>query len=363
MPPSKGLSKLRADMTKAFGDKVTRRDDMTRPVAVPTGSITLDHALRIGGLALRRTHEILGPEGVGKTSLCTLIMASAQKMFPDRGVALIDMEQSFDFAYAQKLGLDLDEDRFVHIYPDHSEDVADIAKMLLRSGDISVVCLDSIGGMESKAAFEKSAEDSAMGKNSQVISRMVKQVASLCRAKNAMVIFVNQYRADIGNPRGGQKSAGPNILKYCTTTKIELKRTGEPVVKVPVADAVSESVKDEEIGRQLRAKVVRNKFAPPGRAADFWLFSADHPTWGPIGIDRADEALNLGIATGAIERINASKYGLPDGTHIVGRANVKQALREKPELTELVRQRALLTVSGEIVPEHEVTYDDEEYAA
>jgi RecA/RadA recombinase len=232
--------------------------------------------------------------------------------------------------------------------------------MLLRDGDISLVVVDSIGGMESKAAFEKKAEDSAMGKNSQAITRMVKQVAGSCRANNAAVIFVNQYRADVGNPRGGQKGAGPSALKYATTTKVEMKRTGEPPLKVPLLDSVSESIKDIEVAKQLRAKVVRNKLAAPGYGADFWLRHKASDQWGAIGIDRADEALTLGIATGAIERLSVSSYGLPDGTKIVGRGNVKTALQENPDLAETVRQRALLLVSGEVRDEREVSFEDED---
>ncbi|MFE6000346.1 hypothetical protein ACFQ6C_26355 [Streptomyces sp. NPDC056454] len=356
MPPAKGLAKLRASMTKVYGDNVTRRDTMVRPVFIPTGSLTLDYALG-GGWALGRTHELVGPEGMCKTSLTILSMAQAQKMFPERGVAVIDMEQSFDFDWAADLGLDLDENRFIHVYPDHSEDVSDQIKMLLRDGEISLLIVDSVGGMESKAAFEKKADESAMGKNSQVISRMVKQVAKLCREHHSTVIFVNQYRADVGNPRGGQKSAGPNALKYCTTTKVALRRTGETARKRALDDSVSEAVKELEIGRQIRGKVERNKLAPQGRAADFWFYNEAQPDQ-PLGIDASDEAVNLGLATGAIARLNNSTYELPDGTKVSGRPKAKAACAADPALTEMVRQRALATISGEVKSERQVSYDD-----
>ncbi|MFE4863242.1 hypothetical protein ACFRBW_39480, partial [Streptomyces sp. NPDC056670] len=164
------------------------------------------------------------------TSLANLTMANAQLQFPDRAVALIDMEQAYDFDWARKLGVDVDdENKFFHLYPDHSEDVSDQISMLLRSGEVSLVVIDSIGGMESRAAFEKKAEESAMGKNAQVISRMVKRVAGLCRENNAAVVFINQYRADIGGRMpGAQKAAGPSALKYNTTSQIKMSRTGEP---------------------------------------------------------------------------------------------------------------------------------------
>ncbi len=358
MPPKSRLAKLRADLTKVYGDRVTRRDTMVRPSFISTGSLTLDYALG-GGFALKRTHEIVGPEGMGKTTQCILAMIEAQRMFPDRGVAVIDMEQSFDFDWAVQLGLDLDEDRFIHIYPDHSEDVSDQISMLLRDGDISLVAVDSVGGMESKVAFEKKAEDSAMGKNSQVISRMVKRVAGLCRANNAAVIFVNQYRADIGNPRGGQKSAGPSALKYNTTTKIKMSRTGEPSKKVKITDAVSKAPAELEVGRQVRAKVERNKLAPQGRVADYWFYNVATEQYGPVGIDRADEAITLGIATGAIKRLSTVSYEFPDGSTVKGgRPGVEAAIAERPELIETIREKALASISSDIKSDHEVSYDD-----
>ncbi|PPS89523.1 hypothetical protein [Streptomyces sp. MH60] len=358
MPPKSRLAKLRADLTKVYGDRVTRRDTMTRPDFISSGSLTLDYALG-GGFALKRTHEIVGPEGMGKTTQTILAMVDAQKKFPDRGVAVIDMEQSFDFDWAASLGLDLDEDRFIHVYPDHSEDVSDQITMLLRDGAICLVTVDSVGGMESKAAFEKRAEDSAMGKNSQVISRMVKRVAGLCREQNAAVIFVNQYRADIGNPRGGQKSAGPSALKYNTTTKIKMSRTGEPTKKVSISDAVSKAPAELEVGRQIRARVERNKLAPQGRVADYWFFNKASSKYGPVGIDRADEAITLGIATGAIKRLSTVSYEMPDGTTVKGgRPGVEAAIAERPELVEQVRLKALEAISADIKDDHEVTYDD-----
>ncbi|WP_428957814.1 hypothetical protein [Streptomyces sp. cg35] len=357
MPPAKGLAKLRADLTKTYGDRYTRRDMMVRPTFISSGSLTVDYALG-GGFALKRTHEIVGPEGMGKTSLANLTMANAQKVMPDRAVGLIDMEQAYDFDWAESLGVDLSEDAFFHLYPDHSEDVSDQISMLLRSGDVSLVVVDSIGGMESKAAFEKKADESAMGKNAQVISRMVKRVAGLCRQHNAAVIFINQYRANIGSPRGGEKPAGPSALKYNTTTQVKMSRTGETTRKISLVDAVSEAPKELEVGRQLRVKVARNKLAVQGRSADFWFYN--HPGGiGHIGIDRTDEAAVLGMAVGAIKRLTTVAYEMPDGTKVNGgRPGVKAALEERPELVDLVRERALMYIADEVKDEREVSYDD-----
>ncbi|MFE0490166.1 hypothetical protein [Streptomyces griseoaurantiacus] len=358
MPPSKGLAKLRADLTKVYGDRVSRRDTMTRPTFISSGSLTLDYALG-GGFALGRTHEIVGPEGMGKTTLLNLTIANFQRQFPDRAAAIIDMEQAYDFEWAVKLGVDISEERFFHLYPNDSEDVSDQISMLLRSGEVGLVGVDSIGGMESRAAFEKKAEESAMGKNAQVISRMVKRVAGLAREHTAAVIFINQYRADIGNPRGGQKPAGPSALKYNTTTQLKMSRTGEPTKKVSITDAVSKAPAELEVSRQLRVKVTRNKLAPQGRVADFWFRNVDTDKYGPVGIDRADEAIALGIATGAIKRLSTVSYEMPDGTTVKGgRPGVEAAIAERPELVEQVRAKALEAISGDVKADHTVSYDD-----
>lgn len=358
MPASKGLAKLRQDLTKNYGDRVTRRDTMIRPEFVSTGSLTLDYALG-GGFALKRTHEIVGPEGMGKTSLANLTMANAQRQYPKRAVGIIDMEQAYDFDWAVKLGVDTGEERFFHLYPNDSEDVSDQISMLLRSGEVSLVVVDSIGGMESRAAFEKKADESAMGKNAQVISRMVKRVAGLCREYNAAVIFINQYRANIGSPRGGEKPAGPSALKYNTTTQIKMSRTGEPTKKVSIQDAVSKAPAELEVSRQLRVKVARNKLVPQGRVADFWFRNVATEKFGPVGIDRADEAITLGIATGAIKRLTSVSYEFPDGTTVKGgRPGVEATIAQRPELVEVIREKALASISGDIKADHEVSFDD-----
>jgi recombination protein RecA len=360
--PSKGLAQLRTQLTKTYGDRVTRRDTMVRPTFISTGSLTLDYALG-GGFAVKRTHEIVGPEGMGKTSLANLTMANAQRQFPDRAVAVIDMEQAFDFEWAVKLGVDISEERFFHLYPNDSEDVSDQISMLLRSGEVSLVVIDSIGGMESRAAFEKKAEESAMGKNAQVISRMVKRVAGLAREHNAAVIFINQYRADIGGRMAGaQKPAGPSALKYNTTTQIKMSRTSESTKKVSITDAVSKAPAELEVGRQLRVKVARHKIFPQGRVADFWFYNVATDKHGPVGIDRADEAITLGIATGAIKRLSTVSYEFPDGTVVKGgRPGVEAAIAQRPELAEQVRERAIAAISSDVKSDHTVSYDDVPY--
>ncbi len=359
---AQGLAKLRAQIDKTYGQRLLRRETLVRPQAIPTGSLTLDHALGVGGWALKRSHELVGPEGQGKTTLAILGMVNALEMFPDRGVAFIDMEQAFDPDWARKLGLDVDDEEHVFIIqPDDSEDVSDLLNLTLQDGFISMAVLDSVGAMESKVAFAKKAEDYTVGRNANIISRMVKQTASTLRMTNSTWLAINQYRAEIGSVKGpALKSAGPLVLKYSTTTKVSLRRTGEPAIKIKVTDSVTDAKHDEmiDISRQIRAKVERNKLAPQGRSADFWLTNVETPAF-KIGIDQADEAVALGLATGAIERVNSSVYKLPDGTKINGRGNVKAAVLERPAVLEQIRQHVLDSVADTILPEHEVALDGE----
>ena len=356
---AQGLAKLRAQIDKQYGQRLLRRETLVRPKAIPTGSLTLDYALGVGGWALGRSHELVGPEGQGKTTLAILAMIEALKMFPDRAAAFIDMEQAFDPDWARKLGLDVDDPRVLLLQPDDSEDVSDLLNLTLQDGVVALAVVDSIGSMESKVAFAKKAEEYTVGRNANVISRMVKQTARTLRLHNSTWLAINQYRADVGNAKGpGIKSAGPMVLRYSTTTKVSLRRTGEPPVRIKVPDSVTDVKHDEmiDISRQIRAKVERNKLAAQGRGADFWLCNVETDAF-KIGIDQADEAVVLGLATGAIERVNASMYKLPDGTKVNGRGSVKAAVLQRPAVLEQIRQHVLNSVAHTITPEHEVSFD------
>lgn len=218
------LSSLRADLEKKYGTAVVRREQVVKYDAIPTGSLTLDLALRTGGWVTGRMHEIVGNEGVGKTTLAISSMREAQHKFPGKAVAYIDMEQTFDYDWAEANGLDTSDDRFLHVFPDDSEDVSDLLRRTTETGLFSMITVDSIGGMESRQAFEKDAGEQVMGRNAQVISRMVKHCAVLCRKNNATTLLINQFRANLANPMAGDQSAGPKALKYSTTTKTVMAR-------------------------------------------------------------------------------------------------------------------------------------------
>lgn len=345
---------LREQLTARYGDgRVRRREDIKPYSVISTGSITLDYATRVGGFVRGRTHEIVGPEGVGKTTLLICSMIEAQRAYPDLAVGYIDMEQTFDYEWAERLGLDTSDARWVHIFPDDSEDVSDQLRMMCRTDLFSMVSVDSIGGMESKQALSKEAEEVTMGRNAQVITRMVKQVAVMARQHEVAIVFVNQLRANLSG-MGADISAGPKALRYNTTMKIDMKRTGETPI------TVKQEGEDISIGVQVRARVVRNKVAPPGYSGEFWIFNQDTDEYGGVGIDQGDEAVSLGVRVGVIVQGGGGNYTLPDGRKIRGKDNVLATLREEPDALEQVRSEALKRASGEVLPETEVTFVDGE---
>lgn len=354
------LAALRTNMVKTYGDgQVTRRDTVRPYEVIPTGSMSLDLALRVGGWALGRIHEIVGPEGVGKTTLVINSAAQAQQKYSDRAVGYIDMEQTFDWDWAEAQGLDTDDDRFLHVYPDNSEDVSDQAKAMIETGLFSLIIIDSIGGMESKQAFDKEAGDVVMGRNAQVITRMVKRLAAEARKHQVAVIVINQYRANISNPMGMDISAGPKALKYATTTKVELRRSGE--------DALKYDFKDDEgpvvVGVPIKAKVTRNKIAAAYKSGTFWIINQETPEWGAIGIDQAVEAYTIGVFTGVIEPQGGGYHWMPWTTDKKERIHGKPAtlafLRANPDKAAEVRDAAVAKMAEDVIPEHLVDFDDD----
>lgn len=336
MPPKTTLAKLHESLSRTYGVERTTVSAAESYAVTTTGSLTLDHALGVGGWVGGRMHEIVGVAGVGKTTVTITSLAALQRAYPDKAVVYIDMEQTFDPWWAMANGLNLDPDRFIPLQPDHAEDVSDMLRETCRSADVSGVAVDSIGGMESKAAFEKDAEDSIVGRNAQVITRMVKNTATLARQNGITVLLVNQYRANIAAAgRGGDISAGPKALSYATTTKVAMRRTGEPPLVMKIDG------EDQEVSRQVRAKVERNKVAPQSRVASFWIVNQNVPDAGlKIGIDGPDEAITLGLATGVIGQRGAW-YDLPGGQKCNGRAAALGILRSDPAAVEAVRAEAL----------------------
>ncbi len=344
MAASREMTAFRDKLAKRFGDRLTTPPRRDQYKVISTGSITLDVAMRTGGWVQGRTHEIVGPPGVAKTTMSILAAVEHQKALK-KAVGWVDMEQSFDFEWARSLGLDTSERMFTHIYPDDSEDVSDLLSLMAQSALYGLIVVDSIGGMESRKAFEKNAEDVVMGKNAQVITRMVKRAAALARQNGITVIYVNQNRANLSG-MGGDIAAGPKALQYNTTTSIKLSRKGGAAAEV--TRRIKRGKDDDEVGRLFFARVQRSRVSPAGLTADFWLANQATSDFGPIGIDQVDEAVSVGLQLGVIKR-GGAMYVLPgDETAIKGREKVVQVLRGDPKRVALIRTEALKLISSEV---------------
>lgn len=352
------LAALREKMTKVYGEgRIVRRENVIAYDVIPTGSLSLDVALRVGGWVRGRIHEIVGPEGVGKTTTIICSMVEAQHKYPDLAVGYIDMEQTFDYEWAEKLGLDTSASRWLHVYPDDSEDVSDQIREMADTGLFSMITVDSIGGMESKQAFEKDAGETVMGRNAQVITRMVKHSAVLCRRNNVAVILVNQFRANLSNPQGGDQSAGPKAMRYATTTKVDLRRTSGDALKVKFPDDKEPQI----VGIQVRARVSRNKVAAPGKVGEFYIINQHTTQYGPVGIDQADEALTIGLLTEVIDAQGGGYYAFPwtkdPKERIRGRESVLAWMRENPDKALEVRDLAVAKMADDVIAETQVVFD------
>lgn len=352
------MAALREKMTKKYGDgKVTKRETVEPYEVIPTGSISLDLALRVGGWVIGRMHEVVGPEGVGKTTLCINTMVKCQEKYPDGLIGFVDMEQTWDWEWAERQGLNTSSDKFLHVYPDNSEDVSDQIKEMIETGLFKLIVVDSIGGMESKQAFDKEAEEHVMGRNAQIITRMVKRLAMLTRKHKVAVVMVNQYRANLANPQGGDQSAGPKAFRYSTTTKVELRRTGTEPLKFDFKDGEGPVV----VGVEIKGRVSRNKVAAGNKSGTFWIVNQDTPDWGPVGIDAAQEAYAIGLFTEVIDPQAGGYHWMPWTTdkkqRIHGKAAVLEFLRANPDKADEVRDAAVAKMAEDVIPQTMIAFD------
>lgn len=348
-----GLKKLRENMTKTWGDAVTRREKViTEWETIPTGSATLDVATGIGGWPVGRISLAWGQEGVGKTTMCLQAMTQAQKKYPNKLVGYIDMEQTFSFPWAESHGVDTSDERLLHVFPENSEDVSDQIKMMITSGLFSLIIVDSIGGMESKKAFEKTAEESNMGKNAQIITRMTKQLAVSARKYNVAVILISQVRADFKSHTGFDTFAGPKGMKHGTTMNVKFSRTATPPLTIKEGNDVV------AVGIEIKGKVERNKLATAGKTGTFVIINTPTEKYGPVGLDTADEIRALIDLHGLLPK-RGSWYDLPDGDAVNGKDALKAWLRDNPEQMEVYRQKAIDTQAHTVVSEEVVEFEME----
>ncbi|SFN01851.1 recombinase RecA [Thermodesulforhabdus norvegica] len=313
--------------------------EVAHPV-IPTGAISLDLALGIGGVPRGRIIEIYGPESSGKTTLALHIIAEAQKQ---SGVAaFIDAEHALDVTYARRLGVNV-EDLLIS-QPDYGEQALEIAEILVRSNAIDVIVIDSVAALVPKAEIDGEMGDAHVGLQARLMSQALRKLVAAINKSKTCVIFINQIRSRIGVMFGPtETTTGGNALKFYATIRLEIKRVG----------AIKEGT--ETIGNRVRVKVVKNKIAPPFRETEFDIIFQE-------GISREGDVLDLAAELGVVSKSGAW-YSYGDVRLGQGRENARKFLKEHPEvLSELearVREIKQLPFRKPLSPEEEVGAVDE----
>jgi recombination protein RecA len=330
----KALEAAMAQIEKQFGKGSVMKMDGTEIdesiEAISTGSLGLDIALGIGGLPKGRVVEIYGPESSGKTSLTLSVIAAAQKA--GGTAAFIDAEHALDTQYAAKLGVNLTD--LLISQPDTGEQALEITDMLVRSGSVDVVVVDSVAALTPRAEIEGDMGDSHMGLQARLMSQALRKLTGNIKKTNTLVIFINQIRMKIGVMFGNpETTTGGNALKFYSSVRLDIRRIG----------AIKKG--DEVVGAETRVKVVKNKVAPPFRQAEFDVMYGE-------GISLEGEIIEQGVKLKLIEKAGAwySYNGEKIGQ---GKDNVREYLKQNPDISksleDQIRANANLANSKMIV--------------
>jgi recombination protein RecA len=319
------LEKALGDITKRYGDMTIMRLGEAHQMAVefiPTGSLSLDIALGVGGVPRGRITEIYGPESSGKTTICQHIVAEAQRI--GGTAAFIDMEHALDPSYAARCGVDLES--LLISQPDTGEQALEITETLVRSGAVDLVVVDSVAALVPRAEIEGDMGDSPMGMQARLMSQALRKLSGAIKQTNTAVIFTNQLRQKIGVVFGNpETTTGGMALKFYASVRMDVRRI--------------QSIKlgSEIIGNRTRVRVVKNKVAPPFRTAEFDIMYTE-------GISKAGDILDLATELNLVEK-RGSFYNYGDIKLGQGRENAKDFLRQNPdlmaEIEHAVRQQAL----------------------
>ncbi len=318
---SKALATALTQIDKAFGKGSVMRlgDDIRPPVAViPTGSVALDIALGIGGLPRGRIVEIFGPESSGKTTVALHAVASAQRA--GGNAAFIDAEHALDPVYAKALGVDTDN--LLVSQPDTGEQALEIADMLIRSGGLDIIVIDSVAALVPKAEIEGEMGDSHVGLQARLMSQALRKITGALSSTGTTAIFINQLREKIGvffgNP---ETTTGGKALKFYASVRIDVRRT--------------QTLKDgdQPVGNRTKAKVVKNKMAPPFKQAEFDILYGQ-------GISREGGLLDLGVENGIVRK-SGSWYTYGSDQLGQGKENARTFLKDNPELANEIETKIL----------------------
>ena len=325
------MSQIERQFGKGAIMKLGDRPVLDVPV-IPTGSLALDRALGVGGLPRGRVIEIFGPESSGKTTLALHAVAEAQR----RGgiAAFIDAEHALDTVYARKLGVNCDD--LLVSQPDTGEQALEIADMLVRSGAVDIMVIDSVAALVPRAEIEGEMGDSHMGLQARLMSQALRKLTGTIGKTHTALIFINQIRMKIGIVFGNpETTTGGNALKFYSSVRLDIRRTG--------------AIKDgqEAIGNRAKVRVVKNKMAPPFREAEFDIMYGE-------GISRHGDLLDMGVSAGLVEK-SGSWYSYNGERIGQGRENVKNFLKDNPDITEelYAKTRIALGLDGEKKKEEE----------
>ena len=298
---------------------------------IPTGILSIDLALGVGGLPRGRVTEIYGPEASGKTTLALHVIAEAQR----RGgnVAFIDAEHALDTAYAERLGVDVDN--LLISQPDFGEQALEIAEILIRSGGIDVVVIDSVAALVPRAEIDGNVGDQHVGLQARLMSHAMRKFTGVLSRTNTVLIFINQIRMKIGVMFGNpETTTGGNALKFYSSIRIDIRKTTQ----------IKEG--QDVIGNLTKVKIVKNKVAPPFKQAEFDIVYGE-------GISRTGDLLDLGVAQGLVDKSGAW-YSYQDERIGQGRENAKKFIKEHPEMMAEIERKLRLAlgmpVEGETPP-------------
>src|SRR5919106_52105 len=328
---SKALDIAVSQIEKQFGKgsimRLGQKNAIAPIEAISTGAISIDYALGIGGMPRGRVIEIFGPESSGKTTLALQVIAEAQKT--GGMAAFVDAEHALDAQYAKKLGVDIDN--LLVSQPDNGEQALEIVEVLVRSGSVDVVVVDSVAALVPRAELEGEMGDSHVGLQARLMSQALRKLTATISRSQTIVIFTNQIRQKIGVMFGNpETTTGGNALKFYASVRLDIRRIGQ------IKD------RDQVVGNQTRVKVVKNKVAPPFRVVEFDIMYGE-------GISKTGELLDLGVRAGIVEK--SGSWFSHDSQRIgQGRENAKAYLKDNPAVAEQIetsiRSAAGLTGSG-----------------
>ncbi len=335
------LDKALGEITKRYGDGSIMRMGEAQGLLVdviPTGCLSLDIALGVGGIPRGRVTEIYGPEASGKTTLCLHVVAECQRM--GGTAAFIDMEHALDPNYATRLGVDIDN--LLISQPDMGEQALEIAETLVRSGAVDIVVIDSVAALVPRSEIEGDMGDATMGVQARLMSQALRKLSGAIKQTNTAVIFTNQLRQKIGVMFGNpETTTGGMALKFYSSIRIDIRRI--------------QSIKagSEIIGNRTRVRVVKNKVAPPFRTVEFDIMYNE-------GISKAGDLLDLAVELEIVNK-RGSFYSYGELRLGQGRENSKEYLRENPGLTQEIEQTIRQELLSNLVQPSQIGITDDEF--